>query len=76
MKPKLIITQIKELENYITLPHKIGTINIPGKISFDYEISVEGSGNFSAYVEDKKFDSQKLAMDILMGRIEIKGKGL
>ena len=72
MKPKLIITQIKELENNTVLPHIRGFTNIPGNVSFDYEISVQGIGDFSAYVEDKKFNSQKLAVDLLMARIEIK----
>ena len=72
--PTLIITTITEKSSDIIPDMTIGYHTIPGHIHFTYEIGVVGSGDLSYYLkEDKTFNKDKLATDILNGKINIVG---
>lgn len=73
MKPQFIITSITEKKCYWR-PYKEVDFNaIPASLAFDFEISVEGNGNFSDYLEDGVLNKQRIALDILDGKINIVG---
>lgn len=70
MKPKLIVTTLREISSDIILPVQPGQT---GSVSIDLEIRLTGTGDFSKYVKDGSFDKMQLASDILYGKIKIVG---
>lgn len=73
MKPQFIITSISEKECYWRPGRVVNFNRIPSSLAFNLEISVEGNGSFDDYIEEGVLNKDKIAMDILHGKISIVG---
>ena len=68
---RLIIASIIIKDHSLVLPKKIGAHNFDGSIGIEACIMMQADGNFSEYVKDSELDIDKVALDILSGKLKI-----